>query len=356
MPNFTLKLPEDLWRRMRERSDINWAEVAREAFRRVLDEPYIPTTIDELIGSLRKSEEWDKLLCLAIKTELLDQEYVLKNLKVIYPANVEAILEATDALLRQNGIDPNLGGYVGERRVRDLVRDSLILHGVYDKFESDLRSRYEELSWEAKEAAQLFSQYFIEDPLSTVEFSMSTETDGVERALELMLDRSDVSEVIDELIRCGLVLRDLYQSKAYFHEQYVGPEYARQIYVELFAEVEQGIPSYIGDPDLKAFLLWLAKGSLGIKPVRVYEEEKVDEEFQEIKKIVPEASAPFEEALKRLVKKKIVMIDYWPHRRRVGKRKSMPAYWVYKLTPAARRRITLILAKWLAEAYEQLST
>jgi len=70
---------------MRERSDINWAEAARNAFGRVLGSSSIPVIIDSLIDSLRKSEEWEKLLCLTLKTEFLDRQYVLANLEKVYP-------------------------------------------------------------------------------------------------------------------------------------------------------------------------------------------------------------------------------------------------------------------------------
>lgn len=50
MGNMTLYIPEDLERRMKERTDLKWSAIAREAFEKRLDE------LDWLNSVLSKSE------------------------------------------------------------------------------------------------------------------------------------------------------------------------------------------------------------------------------------------------------------------------------------------------------------
>ena len=40
----------------------------------------------------------------------------------------------------------------------------------------------------------------------------------------------------------------------------------------------------------------------------------------------------FREVSKKLIEEGILIIDYFPRRRRVGRRKSQPAEWIYKIT------------------------
>jgi len=338
MPNFTLKLPEDLWRRMRERSDVNWAEVARNAFRRVLGSSSIPVIIDSLIDGLRKSEEWEKLLCLALKTELLDRQYVLANLEKVYPNQAVEILESVNALLKEKGVDTELSGYMNGRSIKDLMKDCLILHGVYDKFEEEIRGKLNKMDSEVKQAALLFSQYFISDPLSTQEAPMSVPVDGLNMALEILLNKTPVMDVIDRLASIGFVFRDRYMSKAYLYEEYRALEYSREIFRDLHREVEKKV---VFGESMKPLLEWLFEGALDFRAIEIYREEEMKEEFRR------KFKKSFDEILEQAIRNWIILINYWPHRSRAGKRKSMPAYWVYRLTPAAKRKLPQFLPRIL---------
>ena len=54
MPNLTIRHPEDLYRRVKERRDINWAEVVRRAIISYLNRPLVNDKLDEYIWNLVK--------------------------------------------------------------------------------------------------------------------------------------------------------------------------------------------------------------------------------------------------------------------------------------------------------------
>ena len=339
---FSIRLPKEMLKRMRERKDINWAEILREAIRRTLNEPILPVTIENLICSLRDSNEWEMLLCLCLKAELLDSHYVIRNLEIIHPGRATEILDCLNSMLREQGIDPNLSGSFEGKFLRDLVKEGLLMYGVYDKFEKEVRDKLSKESWDVNKAAWLLSQYFIEDPYRGYESVLWIEPHGLIRTLRVMLSREDVTDIINRLVKIGLVFWDYYSSKAYSHEMIRGADYARPIFVEL--STNKNYLSYssdlLRDENFLAFLKWLSEiYSLDFRAVVEYEEEEAKREFK--------GSKPFDEVLKELVRRGMVLIDYWPHRRRVGRRSSMPPHWVYKLTPIAKREI---LPRLLMEA------
>lgn len=67
------------------------------------------------------------------------------------------------------------------------------------------------------------------------------------------------------------------------------------------------------------------------KWIIVYEEEKVKTEYKEL------YGKDLDEVLSILVKEGILIIDYDPRRRRAGRRKSQPSYWMLRITPTASK-------------------
>ncbi|MCS7385797.1 MAG: hypothetical protein NDF55_03515 [archaeon GB-1867-005] len=332
---FTFRLPKELLKRMKERRDINWAQIFREVIRRVLNEPVLPKAIEDLIHSLYKSDDWEALLCLYLKADLLNERYILRNLETIYPGRATEIVDRLNSLLSDMGVDPRLSGYSDGLFLRDIVKDGLLMYGVYDKFEEDIKEKLEDECLEVKKAVWLLSQYFVSDPFSEHGFTRYIVPNGFARTLRIMLDRNDVSDLIERLIRMGLVFIDLYSSRAYYHEMIVGADYAYPIFKNSFLKGDYFVSSYLTGSersDFMAFLKWLSKGyGLEFRAVVEYEDDKVKREF--------DGKRSFNEVLTELIKKGIVLIDYWPYRRRAGKRSSMPPRWVYKLTPAAKRKL-----------------
>jgi len=342
---FSIRLPKELLKRMRERRDINWADALRDAIRSILNEPILPVTLENLIRSLRASNEWEMLLCLYLKAELLSSHYVLRNLEAMYPGRATEIVDRLNSMLREHGINPNLSGSFEGGFLRDLVKEGLLMYGIYDRFEKEVREKLSKGNRNISKAVWLLSQYFIDDPHRGYETALWIEPHGFIRTLSIMLGKEDVTDIINRLVEIGLVFKDYYSSKAYSHEILVGADYARSIFIEFSTD-----KSYLSCPadllrnvDFLAFLDWLSENhTLDFRAVIEYEEENTKRNFK--------GSKSFNEVLEELVRRGIVLIDYWPHRRKVGRRSSMPPHWVYKLTPIAKKEI---LPRLLVEALKR---
>ena len=183
--------------------------------------------------------------------------------------------------------------------------------GVYDKFEGELaeKLRFHHL----KDAVWLVSQY---------EYDIVP--DGFERTYRIM---TGTESVLDELVKLGVLYKDYYESRAYNHWFYKVPIYAGAV-VEKEAEekkmwVRNNLRELVKTDWFKDFLKWMGGP---VKYIDAYEEESVKASYKR----------NFDADLSELIKKGIVIIDYFPRRRRAGKRKSSPPFWMIKITPTAR--------------------
>ncbi len=332
MPNLTVRLPEDLYRRVKERRDINWAEVVRRSIISYLNQPLVTDKLDEYIWNLVKEGEWEKLRYLHMKTELLAEiygwNYARRNLEIMYPNKADKIQQQVDSDLASMGIDPKLVGYgPNNRRISEIVKDYMILHGVYDYFVEDCRKKLSNTNWKVREAAVILSQYE----------STHIPLDGFLRTLQIYfdLDEANAQELINELVRVGLVYRDYYDSRAYSYPFLRVPDYAQDIISELADNVKIAFNYYSNPEDLLLFLKWMR----GIRKyvLEYREDEEIKKELEEIGTSID--LSKFKEIINKMVKGKILVIDYDPHRRHTGRRSSSPAMWIYKLTPAAKKEL-----------------
>ncbi len=340
MPNLTVRLPEDLYRRVKERRDVNWAEVVRRAIISYLNQPLVNDKLDEYIWSLVKEGEWEKLRYLHMKTELLAEmygwNYAKRNLEIMYPDKANEIQRQVNNDLASMGIDPRLVGYgPNNRRISEIVKDYMILHGVYDYFIEECKKRLSNTSWKVREAAEILSQYE----------STHIPLNGFLRTMQIYfdLDEANAEELINELVRVGLVYRDYYDSRAYSYPFLRLPDYAQDIINELADNVKITFNYYSEPNDLILFLKWM--GGIGKYVLEYREDEEIKKELKEIRISID--LNKFKEIINKMVKGKILVIDYKPHRRRTGRRSSSPAMWIYKLTPAAKKELIIFILERL---------
>ena len=331
MPNLTVRLPYDLYKRIKERRDVNWAEVVRRAIVSYLDQPLISDKLDEYIWNMVKNGEWEKLKYLYLKAELLAEKYgwsyAKRNLEILYPGKADEISSKVDNELVRLGINPRLSGYgPNNKTISEVVKDYMIMHGVYEHFEEECREKLSSANWKVREAAMILSQYE----------SANIPLNGYSRTLKIYFgsDDSYVQDIINELVKIGIVYRDYYDSRAYSYPFLRIPEYALDILKELEREIYIN-PSYYQTEEFISFLRWM-KGST--KYIVEYEEEEIIKE-ELLKEKINIDFKKFLEIRDKLIREKILIIDYSPHRRRAGRRSSYPAEWIYKITPVAKNNI-----------------
>ena len=156
------------------------------------------------------------------------------------------------------------------------------------------------------------------------------------------LDEGNAQELINELVKIRFVYRDYFDSRAYSYPFLHIPDYAEGIISELMENVKITFNYYKESNDLIIFLKWIR----GIrKNVSEYKEE------EEIKKELIEINMDFNKFIKivnKMIKGKILVIDYDPRRRHTGRRRSSPAMWIYKLTPVAKKELINFLLERLS--------
>ena len=93
-----------------------------------------------------QKKKWKSLRYLNLKTELLAEmygwSYAKRNLEIMYPDKANEIQQQVDNDLINIGIDPKLVGYgPNNNRISEIIKDFMILHGVYDYFEEECRKK-----------------------------------------------------------------------------------------------------------------------------------------------------------------------------------------------------------------------
>ena len=278
-----------------------------------------------------------------MKAEVMTDEDIVRNLELIgSPKPCESVAKLND-LLRENLVDSGLLGMTKDGRLlTEVVKESMALSSAYQQLEEECRVALKHPAPFTEEMIWLFSQYHTKYSAFLPEYRMRTPREGFDRAAELITGRTDVA---NELIRAGLLFLDYYTSKAYGYESYIWSEYARPILAEYSTKFDGSINIALDglkhDKTFREFLEWLTEDGTDARVISVYEEEKIRKGAR--------FSSPFDEVLKALVRKHLVLIDFLPSRSRAGKRVPQPARWVYELTPSARRNIVPYLLRIVSE-------
>ncbi len=299
--------------------DINWAEVIRSCIRTKLAQFKQPTVIDELVERYLKQGNEVKLRTLDIFAKLLDEYYILDNIRIMY--GDEAVDEAQEVLdeLKNLGIEKPYDK-IGNIKAREAIFYVFDEKGVYDLFEEKLLKEISHTDNWIKDAVWLLSQY-----------NSRIVPNGFERTFKILHPDFD-EDILNKLVKIGILYKDYYNSRAYSHWWCRVPSYASLV-LEKIADsreeiVRKNLKKLIKVEWFKEFLKWMGSTT---KWIMVYEEEKIKTEYREL------YGKDLDEILSALVKNGILIIDYFPRRRRAGKRKSEPPYWTLRITPTASK-------------------
>jgi len=320
MASITVRISDKLKTEMNRHRDINWAEVIRNCIRTKLAQFKQPTVIDELVEKYLKYGEEIKLRTLDLFVELLDRSYILDNIKMMYK-NEDAIDKAQEVLdeLRNHGIEKPYDK-IGNIEVRESIAYIFDEMGVYTLFEEKLLKELSHTNDYIKDTVWLLSQY-----------SHRIVPDGFVRTFK-MLHPDFEGDILSELVKIGALYKDYCDTRAYSHWWYVIPSYARLVLEDIAKNredfVRENFMKLIKVDWFKDFLKWMGSTT---KWIAVYEEEDVKTDYKEL------YGRDLDVVLSTLVRKGIVIIDYFPRRRRAGRRKSEPPYWELKITPTASK-------------------
>lgn len=319
MTSITVRVPDWMKAEMDRHRDINWAEVIRSCIRMKLAQFKQPAVIDELVEKYLKQGDEIKLRTLDLFAELLNVYYILDNIRIMY--GDETTNKAQEALdeLKNLGIEKPYDK-IGNIEAREAIFYVFDEKGVYSLFEEKILREISHADDCIKDAVWLLSQY-----------DYRIVPDGFERTFKIL--HPDFSgDVLNELVKIGILYKDYYDSRAYSHWWFKVPSYARLLLEEVAKGreefVRENLKKLIKAEWFKDFLKWMGSTT---KWIIVYEEEKVKTEYKEL------YGKDLDEVLSILVKEGILIIDYDPRRRRAGRRKSQPSYWILRITPTASK-------------------
>ncbi len=318
-------------REMERRKDVNWSEVIRRAIREKLQFPEAFQRLEELVRDYVVAKDEVSLRVLHLRATLLSRWMITRNIEVMYGR--DSLKKAEEALNRLDELGLLNRYYLSENiSVSEAIETALFDQGVIDLFTEKLVRSIKSGSRELQDAVWIISQY---ESNHIVE-------DGLLRTFELAFGEK-AKVIIEELMRIGLLYRDLYDSRAYTYYYYRIPDYAMDtlrdvherpfeynIYDKGYENLKRRIRELLEDKVFRGFLEWLGGR---IKYVEAFREEEEARKFQQ------KYGVSFDEMVSQLVKDHVLIIDYSPHRRRVGRRKSWPAEYIYKLTPDAQKAL-----------------
>lgn len=319
MASITIRVPEWMKTEMERQRDINWAEVIRSCIRTKLAQFKRPTMIDELVERYLKRSEEIKLRTLDVFAEVLNLYYILDNVRIMYGDNaVDKAQEALDEL-KDLGIEKPYDR-IGNVEAREAISYVFDEKGVYSLFEEKLLKEIPHADECVKDAVWLLSQY-----------DSRIVPDGFERTFKVLHPDFD-GDILSELVRIEILYKDYYESRAYSHWWYKVPSYASLVLEEIAKSreefVRKNLKEMLKAEWFKEFLKWMGNTT---KWIIVYEEETVKAEYKEL------YGRDLDEVLSTLVKAGILIIDYFPRRRRAGRRKSESPYWLLSITPTVSK-------------------
>lgn len=325
--------------RMKERTDLNWSQILRNAIQERLGGVPLPSDVEELITHYRDENAWDKLRHLALKVQLFYDKEVENNLNVLYPGGTNEICRSIEADFAKRRITLDPMKWYGPHGTRSHLLNALESKGIFNKFEKDAEESLKNASRATKEAAWLLSQYFF-SYYWIYGFFVGTPAicpEGFCKTARYL----GLPDMKNELMSRGLIfVLHTASTRAYApHELWEMPEYTQLLYEALVDDEEKKrrISSFIESDEFKSFREWMMdqiqkRPDFNLNGVGIclpeYEEEKILSTFKE-KRI--------DDVLKMLIENGVLIIRYWPSRSRAGRRAPRPASWIYEYTPVAKR-------------------
>lgn len=327
--NITISVPDDLAKEMETFPEINWSEVARQAFWNVVKgrkDQWVHGNIKELILRYKNYEKWAELDALRQLSEILiEDEYVADNIKQRYNTDGMAVLAQVKEDLREMGIeDVRQGGYC------DTISQYFEDH-CEDDFKKRVEERITKSPKQIKDAMNIIAYYGAildsKGPLTVSSFATKLSSDEIER----------------ELTKNGLVDRYHFSSNAYSHLAWNIPKYSQSILKTIRDNPETyGIPKadrsavdqLLKKDSFREFIEWIQQKGTQTQPfgsTYYVPENEFDSKRQNFNMKYGQGS--FEEAVGKLVESQMLQVNFSPDRRRTGKRESKPAEYIFKLHP-----------------------
>jgi len=343
MAQIGIRIPDEVKKRMEERKDINWSEFIRKKIIEEIEYPRTPRKIKKIVQDYHS--DIYKLWILHMFSYNIDINEIYETAELIFGKEMDSEVDKVRADLNTLGTTKmydklDNGLYVGEA-----IRVEIENNGGVD-IEGEIKERIKQLSDAIKKGIYLLSFYVLDDLDKDHTYIMPQ---GFEKTWMIYIGENVDT---DDIFRSGILYKNYYYSRAYSHWFHIIHNYGLDILGELnknpsdfeihgVFSSEYSIKKMLEREDVKKFLRWMG----GIrKHINTYqEEEEICKQLEE--KGIELKMEDFKKVQNELVKEMILRFDFWPGRKRAGRRSSTPAYWVYKLDDRSLDYITDTLLK-----------
>lgn len=324
----SIKIDEESKSRMENHPEMNWSEIIRTAIQRKLS---IIENDKSNIEDFFKDPEigWLPRWILHMMVSITNKQSLRETVNIITGSDTQIILKIEKDLL---DIGFSIDDYKNRNEIQMEMDDDPEFIEMIGK---RITEKMKEAPGNIKDGIWLLMRYVNDDGRNE---SVSIQPEGLNRSYQILTSSTD--DIGDELVRMGFLYKDYYDSNAYSHPLYRIPKYIFELgYFRSQPTEPSEIKKLLHDQKIMEF-------------IKVVGRKKLIAEFNENEIIKKESKGKLndddiEKVRYELIRSGILVLDYYPHRRRVGKRKSDPPYWIYRLT----KNTFIALGEYVVENY-----
>lgn len=355
MKRVTIRVPSWIKEELDKRRDINWSQKIRDELIKYLKKEDVPIELREIVRDYKNNKNRDMLMALFLYAVIYEKtgQPLKTNLSIMFRSRAKDIESEMNEKFEKIGIKDRYDKVFQDRNFCDVLLDILFEEGIIDYLEDEIVHSFENTENREQLAKALWH----------LGLYLHGKTDNTyicfeDREMEIMFQHlfEKPEEIIRRLNKMGIIYYNYYTSVAYNHKNYEMPIFSYKLILDIhenpykyglydYGNFKERIEKNLSEKKNRDFLRWL-RGD--------YERNFYDNTVQIFKKQFESkyGENSFNDTLHELVESGLLMCRYWPHRRRAGRRSSMPAHLFYNLSPLGKKYLSDIVFEKLTRGPE----
>jgi hypothetical protein len=328
----TVRVGEELRKQMKREDGVNWSEFIRNQIEERLSEAD-RRRIEKLVEGYRSEyDDLKRLWILHMFGLRIEKRQIYETSEYIFEEDVDDLVDEVERDLEDNHISKLYNKAPDGEKYGDIIVD--VIEGKYgDLLRDEVKDRLDKVDQVILQGVSLLP-YYIGDNLDADYARVNI--DGFERTWGILCDEQIKA---DELLKTGIVYKDRYSSNAYSYNLFRIPAYALDMIRAIIDEdgaygihgpnpSKNKIRGIMETNEFSAFLSWMDGTNMYVNAYN--EEEEIEGTLTENE--LELSIEDFKDLREKLIKGRILVLDYSPHRSSTGGRSSRPARWIYQIT------------------------
>ena len=341
MKRITIRVPSWVKDELDKKKDINWSQKVRDELIKYLKKEEVPIELREIICNYKNNKNWDILRALFLYAVIYEKtgQPLKTNLSIMFGNKSKEIEEEMIKVFEKLGMKDRYDKVFQDRNFCDVLLDTLFEEGIIDCLEDEIIQSFEDAKNKDKLAKALWHlNLYLKD--ETDKTYLQFESREMEFLFQYIFEKPE--EIIRELNEMGIIYYNYYDSIAYSHKSYDIPIYSYKLIRNVnedpykyslydYNNFKERIKNILSEKRNRDFLKWLKedydKNFYDDTTVQTFKKQ-FDSKYGE---------NAFDNTLRELLGKGLLICYYWPHRRRAGRRSSMPTHLFYNLSPLGKK-------------------